>query len=200
LEWYYALSHQTGNDYFTLPPSGHLYAYPSSLNEADQDRFVNATEQDARRLDLNTTVHWEWLDSWSAAEDHFLPKYARADGEIKAVFPVNVPYSVEAFPSWPDDKFFQVVTGEGGGELVLFRPRQWRGINDNDDPFILSPENMAEELGTYPLGTVTGVYMTSDGGLNLENAFLEMLELLPPHVDLVSADTAARLAIESNAD
>jgi hypothetical protein len=26
LRWYYDRSHQTGHDYFTLPPSGHLYA------------------------------------------------------------------------------------------------------------------------------------------------------------------------------
>jgi hypothetical protein len=198
LEWYYALSHQTGKDYFTLPPSGHLYAYPSSLGEEDQNRFVSATEQDARILDLNTTVHWDWLGTWDEAEAHFLPKYARVDGVIRAVFPVNVPYMVDAFPSWPDDQFFQVLVGEDGGEMVVFRPRQWRGIDDSDDQFFLSPQNMAEELGNYPSGTVTGVYMTSDGGLDLENSFMELVRLLPPHVQLVSADTAARLALEAN--
>jgi hypothetical protein len=105
---------------------------------------------------------------------------------------------VDAFPSWPDDQFFQVLVGEDGGEMVVFRPRQWRGIDDSDDQFFLSPQNMAEELGNYPSGTVTGVYMTSDGGLDLENSFMELVRLLPPHVQLVSADTAARLALEAN--
>jgi hypothetical protein len=59
---------------------------------------------------------------------------------------------------------------------------------------------MAEELGGYPPGTVTGVYMTSDGGLSLENSFMELVRLLPPHVELVSADTAARLALSAAAN
>jgi hypothetical protein len=56
---------------------------------------------------------------------------------------------------------------------------------------------MAEELGNYPPGTVTGVYMTSDGGLNLENSFMALVKVLPSHVQLVSADTAARLALSA---
>ena len=56
---------------------------------------------------------------------------------------------------------------------------------------------MAEELSNYPPGTVTWVYMTSDGGLSLENSFMELVGLLPEHVQLVSADTAARLALEA---
>jgi hypothetical protein len=200
LEWYYATSHQTGSDYFTLPPSGHLYAYPTSLAEADQDRFVAATEQDARVLDLHSVVHWDWFDSWDSAETHFLPKYARTDGVIRGLYPVNVPYMVDAFPGWPDEQFFKVLVGQDGGETVLFRPRQWRGIDDSDDTFFISPQNMADELGSYPPGTVTGVYMTSDGGLSLENSFTPLVGLLPAHVELVSADTAARLALEANSN
>lgn len=197
LEWYYASTHRTGMDYFTLPPSGHLYAYPSSLAEADQDRFVAATEQDARILGVRSTVHWDWAETWGDAEDHFLPKYARADGVIQGVFPVNVPYMLPVFTWWPDDQFYRVLVGKDGGEVVVFRPREWRGINNDDDAFYLSPEKMAEELGNYPPGTVTGVYMTSDGGLNLENSFMALVKVLPSHVQLVSADTAARLALSA---
>jgi hypothetical protein len=195
IEWYYARSHSTGKDYFTLPPSGHLYAYPTSLAEQEQDRFIAATEADARLLDLASTVHWDWFDSWQDAQDRFLPKYAHADGVVRGLFPVNVPYLFNPFPGWPQDQFFRVLTGADGGEVVLFRPRQWRGVNDDEDPFFLSPQKMTDELAGYPLGTVTGVYMTSDGGLNLENSFMELVRLLPPHVELVSADTAARLAL-----
>ena len=197
LEWYYALSRQTGQDYFTLPPSGYLYAYPASLNASDQDRFVTLTEQSAELFGLHTTVHWEWFDTWDAAQEEFLPKYATENGPIQAVIPVNVPYSLDAFPGWPDDKFYEVLSGSGG-ELVLFRPRQWRGIDDRDDLFFLNPQRMADEISSYPAGTVTAIYMTSDGGLNLENSFFELVGLLPPHVTLVSADTAARLALEAN--
>ena len=78
----------------------------------------------------------------------------------------------------------------------------WRGIDDSGsgltEPFYLSPERMAEELSDYPPGTVAYVYMTSDGGLNLENSFMALVQLLPAHVRLVSADTAARLALEAS--
>ena len=33
-------------DWFVLPPSGHLYAYPSLMSDADQAAFVAATEAD----------------------------------------------------------------------------------------------------------------------------------------------------------
>jgi len=201
LQWYYAKLRQTGNDFFILPPSGHLYAYPTSLNAADQDRFVAATEQDARILGVRGTVHWDWRDSWAAAEADFLPRYARADGAIQGVFPVNVPYMFPAFPWWEPDRFFEVLVGEDGGEVVVFRPREWRGIDDSGsgltEPFYLSPQRMAEELGSYPAGTVSWVYMTSDGGLSLENSVLELVKLLPPTVRLVSADAAAQLALEA---
>jgi hypothetical protein len=56
---------------------------------------------------------------------------------------------------------------------------------------------MAERLGALPRGTVTWVYMTSDGGLNLENSYGALLDLLPEHVELVSTDAAAQLALEA---
>lgn len=198
LEWYYAQSHKTGMDYFALPPSGTLYAYPSSLAEADQDRFVTATENDARILGVTGTVHWDWNDSWHDAEDHFLPKYAKTGGAIRGIFPVNVPYMFPTFDWWPESRFYEVLTGKDGGKLALFRPREWRGITNDDDPFFLSPAKMASEMAGYPKGTITWVYMTSDGGLTLENAFLAMAKQLPPHVQLVSADTAAKLAIAAD--
>ena len=197
LEWYYEKSRQTGKDYFILPPSGHLYAYPTSLALEDQDRFVAATELDARILGINSTVHWDWNETWLDAEEHFLPRYARQGGAIRGVFPINVPYMFPTFPWWDPDQFFSVLVGEDGSEIVVFRPRQWRGIDSTTDPFFLSPEKMADELGSYPPGTVTWVYMTSDGGLSLENSFMELVKLLPPDVQLVSADTAARLALDA---
>ena len=195
LAWYYKQSHRTGKDYFVLPPSGHLYAYPSSLAEDAQDAFVKATNEDACILGLSGTVHWDWLGTWHDAEDHFLPKYAKASNTIRGVFPVNVPYLFPTFTWWPEDQFSEVLTGADGGKVALFRPREWRGINKDTDPFFQSPQRMAEELGGYPKGTVTWVYMTSDGGLTLQNSFLTLAKLLPAHVNLVSTDTAARLAL-----
>jgi hypothetical protein len=195
LRWYYEQSRVTGRDFFTLPPSGHLYAYPSSLGDDAQARFAELTEVDACVLGLSGAVHWDWTGTWRTAEGEFLPRYARLGGTIRGVFPVNVPYFVEPFPWWPDDRFYEVLTGDDGGRVALFRTREWRGIDDDTDPFFLSPERMADELAGYPPGTVSWVYMTSDGGLTLENAFLAVADLLPDRVELVSTDTAAALAL-----
>jgi hypothetical protein len=192
LEWYAAAGVQTGADYFSLPPSGHLYAYPSSMSDADQDLFVTATEQDAAILGTHSTVHWDWNETWAVAEQEFLPKYAE-QGVIQGIIPVNVPYLIDAFPDWPEDRYYEVL----GGTVVLFRPRQWRGIDDSDS-FFLSPEHMAEELVGYPPGTVTAIYLTSDGGLSLDNSVYPLIDLLPDTVQLVSSDAAAKLALEAS--
>ncbi|MBM4370500.1 MAG: hypothetical protein FJ098_02550 [Deltaproteobacteria bacterium] len=203
LEWYYEKARSTGNDYFVLPPSGHFYAYPGSLNEKDGDRFVASTEADAALLGITGTVHWEWLDAWADVETDFLPRYAKVGGAIRGIFPINVPYMFPAFPWWEEGDFYRVLEGGDGGEVVVFRPRQWRGIHGEgqglDEPFYLTPEEMAAELGAYPPGTVTWVYLTSDGGLSLENSFMELVNLLPDHVELVSADAAAALALQATA-
>ena len=192
LEWYYAAALRTGHDYFALPPSGHLYAYPASLAESAQDRFVSATEADARLLGTHSTVDWEWFISWKQAVNQFFPKYAK-NNVIRGIIAVNVPYLLTAFPSWPDDQFYEIINER----VALFRPREWRGIDDSDR-FHLSPASMADELANYPRGTVTAIYMTSDGGLSLENSYEALVGLLPAHVQLVSADTAARLAVQAS--
>lgn len=199
LRWYYERSHETGHDYFALPPSGHLYAYPSSLASDVQQRFVAATERDACILGVSGTVHWDWAGTWHDAEETFLPRYATLGGPVRGVFPVNVPYLVEAFPWWPDDRFVEVLSGADGGRVAVFRPREWRGVNDDSSPFFLGPSRMADEIAGYPRGTVTWVYMTSDGGLTLENSFQALASLLPAHVQLVSTDTAASLALAAAA-
>ncbi len=162
--------------------------------------FAEATERDARLLGVSSVVHWEWFESWREAVSTFLPRYAHEQGEVRGVFPINVPYLLEAFPWWDDGEFHRVVTGADGAALAVFRPRQWRGVHGTatgaDEPFYLTPEQMAAELAGYPRGTVTWVYMTSDGGLSLQNSFMAMVSLLPDHVRLVSADAAARLAVE----
>ncbi len=201
IEWYYETSRETGKDYFMLPPSGHLYSYPASMEEtAMQDMFVAATENDARLLGTMSTVHWEWFNKWTRAEKDFLPRYAKRDGAIRGVFPVNVPYMFPTF-TWEDGQFFKVLDG-GGGEVVLFRPREWRGVDEArgafmDRKFYLRPEAMAQELRDYPRGTVTAIYMTSDGGLDLDNSLMELIKILPERVRLISGDAAVRLALEA---
>ena len=78
-----------GKDAFVLPPSGHLYAYPGLMNNANKNEFVRLTEQDARRMDTNAMVAWEIAGTWGDAMDNYFPKYLE-NGVIEAVFAVNV--------------------------------------------------------------------------------------------------------------
>ena len=196
LRWYFEAAATTGADYFMLPPSGYQYAYPGLMPAAEQARFASATERVAGILGTHSVIHWEWYTDWQRSRAEFLPRYAHAGGQIRGVFPMNVPYLIEAFPSWPPEQEYEVITGPDGGETVLFRSHSWRGVDDSDD-FHPSPQRMADRLAALPRGTVTWVYMTSDGGLTLENAYGALTDLLPAHVRLVSTDAAAELAIQA---
>ncbi|MCK6530051.1 hypothetical protein L6R50_21680 [Myxococcota bacterium] len=196
LAWYYQAAQSTGADYFVLPPSGYQYAYPAGLNDGDQAVFAAETEHAGHLLGTRSVVHWEWLDQWQDAVDTFLPRYAHAGGQIRGIFPMNVPYLLDAFPDWPADKLVEVLEGaDGEGRAALFRSHSWRGV-DGADEFHLTPQGMADKLAALPKGSVTWMYMTSDGGLTLENSYFELLPLLPEHVQLTSADAAAELAID----
>ena len=43
-------AHKTRTDWFVLPPSGDLYAYPSLMEPSDQANFVQNTERDAELM------------------------------------------------------------------------------------------------------------------------------------------------------
>jgi hypothetical protein len=165
----------------------------------DQARFASKTEDAAYLYGTHGVVHWEWLDGWESAVGEFLPRYARQDGQIRGIFPVNVPYLVEAFPSWPSEQTYTVLEGSDGGRLALFRSQSWRGV-DGSDEFHPTPQQLADRLAALPAGTVTWVYMTSDGGLTLENSYVELIRLLASHIQLVSTDAAVCFRVESGSD
>jgi hypothetical protein len=60
------------------------------------------------------------------------------------------------FTWWASEQFFNVLVGKNGSEVVVFRPREWRGVDDsgsgNQAEVSLNPQKMAEELGNYPPG------------------------------------------------
>lgn len=198
LEWYAETSRVTGNDWFILPPSGHLYAYPSLMNDADQRRFIAQTEADARILATHTVVQFDENGSWDDAENVFIPKYAHAGSQIRGVVPINAPYVFPPFPNWAPSEFYRVLRGDDGSPVVVWKQREWRGVDDSDTEFFVSPQNMANEIAAYPDGTVLVIYTTSDGGLSLANSFDALIPLLPANVQLVSSDAAAELAIQAS--
>jgi hypothetical protein len=193
--WFFQGAAATGSDYFVLPPSGHLYSYPGSMEPGDAKAFVAATEEDAVLYNSSATVDWEWLGTWGATIANFTPRYAER-GVIKALFAVNVPYLVPIL-EFGAQEYFKVF----GGATVLFKPNEWRGDSGAAEPllhpFLRNASEMAADLMAAPKGTVTAIYLTSDGGGRVE-MFDQLAALVQgTHVEVVDAGGVSRMAIES---
>ncbi len=199
LRWFYAQANATARDWFVLPPSGHLYAYPSQMPDGPQAAFVSRTEDDARMLSTSATVAWEFALTWQEGIDRYFPRYSEA-GVVSAFFAVNVPFMLPILP-FLDGKFFKVLGNRSN--VVLFRPREWRGTDPSKAPPLsgreyLTAAQMADEVNAYPPGTATQIYVTSDGGASFDT-IASLVPLLEEHVQLVDDHAIAAMALASHA-
>ena len=196
LRWYYDKSVMTGADYFTLPPSGDLYAYPGMMPADMQASFVADTERDAALMDLSSSVSWEFLGYWEAAIKHYFPRYG-AKGVVRGFFAVNVPYMLPTAPFALSKAKYKLLGEEKN--VVLFRPREWRGGRGTkgigNGKFELTASQMATEIGGYEAGSVAHLYVTSDGGANLDLVY-EMVRQLDAHVEVVGPKTLIEMAVQ----
>lgn len=198
--WYFEQSHATQHDYFVLPPSGDLYSYPSLMHGEDQDAFIRNTEKDCTLLNTSGIVAWEWFGSWAHAIERYFPKYSE-HGIVNAAFAVDVPFDLPVpsfWKPWKQDRYKVL-----NDRVVLFRPREWRGTSGSSSiPFskdtMLSAKDMAAELNAYPKGTVSHIYLTSDGGAKLDDLY-DLVKGLQEHVSIVSHGVAARMALQASA-
>ena len=83
----------------------------------------------------------------------------------------------DAGPGLPfiGDKFYKTVsskTQQSGNKSVVFRPNEWRGTSGSDHQN-LNVTAMAHEINTYPAGTVSAIYITSDGGVSVVTVLQE---------------------------
>jgi len=198
LHWYYEKANETGQDVFVLPPSGHLYSYPGMLNYYDQVTFVESTQQDCKLLSATGSVHWEWFYGWDPAFNNYFPQYVTPKGEnntlgcVKSFFATNVPFNLPTPIEW-NGHFLML-----DGDVVVFKPREWRGTNNDNAPPLalhnyLSEEDMAAEINDYTPGSVAHLYLTSDGGLNLPMLY-RMVDMLDDHVKVVNHEELTEMA------
>ena len=197
LTWYYSKANETGQDVFVLPPSGHLYAYPGMMNGPVLDAFVEQTNQDCKLMSSTGSVHWEWFYGWQQAFDRYFPKYSVPDSCIKSFFSTNVPYNFLTNVVWPD---YFIALDE---DIIVFKPREWRGTDtEGEPPFsdqnFLTEEEMAAEINGYDKGSVSHLYLTSDGGMNLE-ILHTMIDLLDDHVKVVNHEELTEMARQKTA-
>eukprot|EP01060_Flectonema_neradi_P017659 TRINITY_DN24510_c0_g1_i1.p1 TRINITY_DN24510_c0_g1~~TRINITY_DN24510_c0_g1_i1.p1 ORF type:complete len:561 (+),score=81.16 TRINITY_DN24510_c0_g1_i1:123-1805(+) len=193
---YYNMSYQTGSDYFILPPSGHLYSYPGMMPSDMQVDFVNQTEHDCLVMNMSVSVTWEWFYDWETSINNYMPRYSK-NNIVKALVPVSVPYNMPML-AFKEDEFFRVLGVDKN--VVLFRQREWRGSGPTSVPGskknYLTPQEMADEINNYPQGTVSAIYLTSDGGANLDS-YYNLTKLLGEHVQIVDHENLAAMALSS---
>ena len=118
LRWYYDQALKTGSDFFMLPPSGELYAYPAAMSKRTMELFVKQTEDSCLLLNTNATMDWEWFFSWRRDIEKYLPLYAKRD-IVRGLFAVNVPY---LFPITPFSGKFKVCSN-------MSRPCLWQSYS-----------------------------------------------------------------------
>ncbi len=194
LSWYYNQSYLTGNDFFILPPSGDLYSYPSEMPADVQASYVTNTERDCELLETSGVVAWEWFGHWNTAVTEYFPQYS-ANKILRGVFPVNVPFNVPMIEVFKSAQDFKMIADN----VVLFRPREWRGDTASNIPVshreYLTVDQMATEINHLPRGTISWLYLTSDGGGSLQMIY-DLVAKLYGHVEVVSHETLTNLAIE----
>ena len=195
LHWYYSKANMTGQDVFVLPPSGHLYAYPGMMNGSVLNSFVERTQQDCQLLFTTGSVHWEWFYGWQQAFDDYFPEYLSSQESqscVKSFFGTDVPYNLPTNVIWTDHF---IILEE---DVVVFKPREWRGTNKEGAPIFaehnyLSEEEMAAEINGYDHGSVSHLYLTSDGGMNLPTLYT-MIDMLEDHVKIVNHEELTEMA------
>lgn len=193
--WFLNQSSSTGSDWLTLPPSGHLYAYPAMLADADQEAFVGQTERDCELLNTSGTVSWEWFTTWGEAIKEYYPRYSKR-GVARGFFAVNVPF-LFPIPEFGFSEQFKILGDRRN--VVLFRPNEWRGargkgVVERGNSFMTAKE-MADKINSEPKGSVKAIYTTSDGGLSM-SMILDMFTMLDSHVQVVDADTLTHMALQ----
>jgi len=193
LKWYYNQSHLTKNDYFVLPPSGDLYSYPSMMSATDQASFVANTERDCFLMNTSATVAWEWTLTWTLAINKYFPRYTQRD-IVRGFFAVNVPFNLPVL-DFGENEYYKIFEKK----TVLFKPREWRGTGGSSIPFshknYLTVKEMAAEINGYPKGTVSNIYLTSDGGANLDTLY-KLVPQLDEHVQIVNHNTIVDFALQ----
>lgn len=53
-------------------------------------------------------------------------------------------------------------------KVVLFKPKEWRGTTCQG-PQCSSTSDLASVINNYDLGSVAAMYVTSDGGANIDD-------------------------------
>jgi hypothetical protein len=173
MHWYYSQAAFSGVDWFIMPPSGTLYAYPALMPDAVRHAFVKRQSAQAVLMNTSGSIDWELLLTWMWAFRDYFPLYS--GGPVKAFFLNNVPWlapieSMNSTVLW--------VTKD----VVLFKPAfNWDpGAPGSGDP--VGPKEIAAKINALPRGVPHYVYIIQN---TPPDDIFEMVSLLEDHVNLV---------------
>ncbi|GMH92945.1 hypothetical protein TrST_g3806 [Triparma strigata] len=187
---YYDKALETGADYFSLPPSGSLYSYPSMMGDEGRKLYAQNVEEDLKMMSSITTVHWEWFYSWRTAFSSYFPIFNNLTTEPRGFVLTNVPFMFPMF-LYRRHELYKII----GENVVVFKPNEWRGAGGSRNNE--TPADKGAEINGMKSGSITQIYATSDGGLNLGHIYDMVENYLGDDVVVVDSDTATRFALEA---
>uniref|UniRef100_A0A7S2RRB6 GxGYxYP putative glycoside hydrolase C-terminal domain-containing protein n=1 Tax=Mucochytrium quahogii TaxID=96639 RepID=A0A7S2RRB6_9STRA len=192
LEWYYEKAKLSGNDWFIFPPSGTLYAYPGIFPDHIQKTYVEQMDTAAKIMNTSGSVHWEWIFTWKQAFQNYFPRYTQGNVHtIKSFFLNNVPWVFPIVDMTIHRETYRIF----GEDVVVFKPAfNWAYTNPSGGKNLTGVE-CAKRIGKFSKGSINYVYtiQTTDA-----NVLFEMAKNLPKHVQLVSYEQLASLALQKS--
>jgi len=182
LKWFFDRSKETKNDYFLLPPSGDLYAYPSLMKNDDMQKFIQNTENDCKLLSCNAAISWEFFTTWNHAIHNYFPKYNHSN-IMNGFFLLNVPY---LFPILKLKSYILKISDN----VVLFKP-----IIVWYEYFVknLKPYHIVNILNNANPGTISYIFIQSNVPIQ---DILSVYYNLSEHIEIVDYYTLIQLSFQ----
>ena len=113
---------------------------------------------------------------------------------------MNVPFMIPIY-AFKDNEYYKMVS-----DIIIFKEREWRGTGNASTPLskkmYLTVDEMAEEINSYPSNTITYIYLTSDGGGNLQ-MLNNLVKILDDNIYIVNQNQLtnfAKLSSQVNKD
>eukprot|EP00698_Gefionella_okellyi_P019584 TRINITY_DN601_c0_g1_i1.p1 TRINITY_DN601_c0_g1~~TRINITY_DN601_c0_g1_i1.p1 ORF type:complete len:554 (-),score=125.16 TRINITY_DN601_c0_g1_i1:145-1785(-) len=194
MRWYYTMSAKTnGRDWFIMPPSGTLYAYPGMMDKQVQQDFQQ--QQTAQAIIMNTTgsIHWEWFFAWAHAWDEYFPLYYKYQGATTRGFFLNdVPWVIPIPDMYLEHETYRFIGHASEAQAVVaFKPAfNWQ----QDGPGGGNPGNatqIAAMVNAFEKGSVQYIYVIQN---TPAPSVFDMVKLLDEDIVLVGYEQLISLA------
>jgi hypothetical protein len=195
MRWYFNRSTASkGRDWFVMPPSGTLYAYPGMMTPEVQALFVEQQNAQAYIMDTHGSVHWEWFFEWAPAFNGYFPRYINATNGTNVFLLNDVPWVVPIPPMLAEDDYYRIIGDPAvdSPPVVAFRPAfNWEpnGVGG----LALNATECADLINLFAAGSVQYIYIIQNSDIT---SVFDMVAQLADDVVLVGYGQLASLALQ----